>query len=291
MSRVTPQMDRPNRWTVMVRRGRRRMRPLVVLASLGAVGLGFAGGIGVIGHGDTFGERFGEVTARLGLRVREIVVEGQTKTPDAALRDALGLRLGDPILTLDLAAARTRIEAIQWVAHATVARRLPGRIVVRLDERSPFAVWQHDGRFVLIDREGNIVTDSDVAAFARDLPLVVGTGAPATAAAIIDALNRQPSLWPKVSAIVRVGARRWNIHTSNGCDVLLPEGAEGPALAKLVRLQASDRVLDRPLAAIDLRLPDRLTLRPFADPAPATTPATTPAANPATNLVTGQRPT
>lgn len=270
MSRVKtpPQIDRPSGWRILLRRQRRRMRPLVVLAGIGAIGVVFVAGVTAIGHGTNFEDRFGELSSRLGLRVTKVVIEGQTKTPDAALRDAIRTKVGDPILTLDLAAARSRIEAIQWVAHATVARRLPGTLLIKLDERSPFAVWQHDGRFVLIDREGNVVTDSDVAAFAHELPLVVGAGAPEAAAALIDMINKQPSLWPRVAAIVRVSGRRWNVRTTNGADVLLPEGAEASALARLVRLQASDAVLDRPLAAIDLRLPDRLTLRPFAGPTP-----------------------
>ncbi len=265
MSRVTPPVsapaviDRPNRWRILVRQQRRRMRSMLLLAVLGVVALG---GAAVLGRGNGIAGQVGEITGRLGLRVRTITVEGQAKTPDLALRGALAMRTGDPILTLDLAAARARVEAIQWVAHATVARRLPGTILVRLEERNPFAVWQHDGRFVLIDREGNVVTDSDVAAFAHELPLVVGVGAPEAAAALIDALNQQPSLWPKVSAIVRVGGRRWNIRTTGGTDVMLPEGAEVAALKRLVQLQANDGVLGRPLAAIDMRLPDRLTLRP-----------------------------
>lgn len=272
MSRVkTPVLpstaiDRPNRWRILVRRQRRRLRPVLLLATVCVVALGW---VAVVGRGDDLGVRLGEIAGRFGLHVRQVVVEGRTKTPDLVLHKALAVQTGDSILAVDLAAARARIEAVQWVAHATVARRLPGTILVRLEERSPFAVWQHDGRFVLIDREGNVVTDSDVAAFAHELPLVVGAGAPEAAAGLIDALNQQPSLLPKVSAIVRVGGRRWNIRTTTGTDVLLPEGAEGAALKRLAQIQASDGVLDRPLAAIDMRLPDRLTLRPLADPAAA----------------------
>ena len=42
----------------------------------------------------------------------------------------------------------------------------PGTIVVRLTERRPFAVWQIDGKFMLVDRDGKVVADSDVATFA-----------------------------------------------------------------------------------------------------------------------------
>jgi cell division protein FtsQ len=123
-------------------------------------------------------------------------------------------------------------------------------------------VWQHQGRFVLIDHAGNTVTDSDVASFATQVPLVVGLGAPAAAASLIDALSAYPLIMSRMVAAVRVGERRWNLRMNNGADVLLPEGAEAPALAKLKELQSTYSLLDRPLQEVDLRLPDRLVIRP-----------------------------
>ncbi len=97
-----------------------------------------------------------------------------------------------------------------------------------------------------------------------DLPLVVGAGAPEAATALLDALAAQPTLKPRVMAAVRVGERRWNLRMKNGTDVMLPEGADAPALARLAELQAADALLDRPLAVVDMRLPDRLVVRPQA---------------------------
>lgn len=256
--------DRPSRWQMLVRRQRRMLAPAGAgLALLAAGGVGLAA-LHVFGQGDSFRDRVGQATAGLGLRVRTVVIEGRQKTPETLLNAALGVRPGDAILTYSLGEARARIESIQWVRQATVSRQLPGTIVVQLQERSPFAVWQREGKFVLIDREGKIVTDSALGAFASQLPLVVGEGAPVAAAALLDALAAQPSIQARVTAAVRVGERRWNLRLSNGTDVLLPEGAEAQALARLVDLQNANALLDRPLQAVDMRLPDRLVFRPQA---------------------------
>lgn len=114
---------------------------------------------------------------------------------------------------------------------------------------------------MLVDRPGQVVANQDVAQF-RHLPLIVGLGAPAAAATLLDALQERPALADKVSASVRVGERRWNLRTTNGTDVLLPEGHEVVALDKLLQLEQEHAVLERPLSAIDLRLPDRLVFRP-----------------------------
>ncbi|MEA2789963.1 MAG: cell division protein FtsQ, partial [Acetobacteraceae bacterium] len=143
-------------------------------------------------------------------------------------------------------------------------RRLPGTVVVNLQERRPYAVWQNQGKFVLVDRAGQVVGNQDVAQF-RHLPLIVGPGAPGAAAELLDALRERPALAEKVSACVRVGERRWNLRLTNGADVLLPEGHEVVALDRLIQLQQQHAVLDRPLVAIDMRLPDRLVFRPKAE--------------------------
>jgi cell division protein FtsQ len=126
----------------------------------------------------------------------------------------------------------------------------------------------------LIDRAGQLVANQNVAEF-RQLPLVVGPGAPADAAALLDALTDRPELQKRVIAAVRVGERRWNLRLNNGADVLLPEGHAVIALDRLMQLQQSNALLDRPLATIDLRLADRLVLHPRADaelPAPLAPP-------------------
>lgn len=254
--------DRPGRWQMIVRRQRRMLaRGTVGLLLFGAVSAGLAATHASDG-GAGLGERLGRATGALGLRVDQVVIEGRQKTPEALVRTALGLSDGAPILGFSPAAARARIEQIQWVRSAIVSRRLPDTVVVQLQERNPFAVWQHEGKFVLIDREGKSVTDSDVASFASQLPLVVGAGAPEAAAGIIDALAAQPTIQARVVAAVRVGERRWNLRLNNGTDVLLPEGAEAQALARLAELQGTHALLDRPLQALDMRLPDRFVFRP-----------------------------
>jgi cell division protein FtsQ len=55
-----------------------------------------------------------------------------------------------------------------------------------------------------------------------------------------------------------VGERRWNVTFDNGIVVKLPE--ENPELAWRVlgTLEKRDRILERRIAIIDLRLPDRM---------------------------------
>ncbi|WP_428375641.1 cell division protein FtsQ/DivIB [Lichenicoccus sp.] len=269
-------MDRPSRLLIFARRQRRLIKP-ALLAILALA----AGGAAVhVEHAMRSEQSFAPMRAELGrvsgLRVNEIVVLGRNMQPEASVLEALGVTRGDPLLGFSVEQARRRIDRLAFVEHATVERRLPGTVLVQLVERRPFAVWQNQGRFVLIDRGGQVVAQQgmngkDAEAFAQ-LPLVVGSGAPAAAADLIDALDGQPAVRSRVVAAVRVGQRRWNLTLRSGADVLLPEGEEVPALARLALLEAHLHLLERPLVNIDLRLPDRLQLRVRLPPATDTPP-------------------
>jgi cell division protein FtsQ len=259
--------NRPSRLKLMLRRSKRFIRPaLWGCAGFGVVLLGV-----LLVHSAQPGGTVAKIRAGLvqatNMPLQEIVIEGRDHTPEALLNTAIGVHVGDPILGFSLQEARARIEALSWVQYAAVERRLPGTLVVSLTERKPFAIWQNQGKFVLIGRDGQVVANEDIAAFG-ELPLVVGAGAPEAATALLDALAAQPELKSHVVAAVRVGERRWNLRLKNGADVMLPEGAVVPALAKLMELQTSQALLDRPLATVDMRLPDRLVVRPQTPAAP-----------------------
>ncbi len=269
--------ERPSRWLFLRRRLRRALRPALMGVTVAALLL--AGAVVVRGAqpgmlAATLRDRLAGMTS---LTVDDVVIEGRTMTPPGQLRTALGVSIGDRLLGFSLDDARARIERLTWVQNATVERRLPGTVVVTLIERRPFAVWQSGGRFQLIDRAGQVVAEQDpvkdAAAFSV-LPLVVGPGAPEAAAALLDQLASLPLLRSRVVAAIRVGERRWNLRLSTGADVLLPEGNELAAMQRLLELQSSQALLDRPVQILDMRGGDRLVVR--AGPATPIPPAPAP---------------
>jgi cell division protein FtsQ len=211
-------------------------------------------------------------SAALGLVVTNIEVEGRETTDTATIMRALAARRGTPILAIDPDRAKQQLETLPWVRSATIERRLPGSLYVRLVERHPLAVWQHGGKHELIDRDGAVIAVKDLSRFAR-LPTVVGDDAASNAAALIDMLGSEPELAARVTAAVRVDGRRWNLRIDNATDVLLPEDGPAAAWRRLASLERERALLQREVQTVDLRLPDRLVLRVKAAPAGATAPA------------------
>ena len=200
------------------------------------------------------------LTVRLGLRVEEVLVDGRSRTSADDLLAAIDVSRGDPILAVDLEAARLALEELPWVSQAQIARRLPDTLLVDVGERRPMAIWQIDQRLRLIDADGVVLAEDGLEAFDH-LPLVVGADAPNHATHFLAQVAETQVLAGRVQAAVRVGARRWDLHLANGVTIQLPEDGVASALAKLVQLHDEAAVLDRDVVVIDMRLPDRAFIR------------------------------
>jgi cell division protein FtsQ len=213
-----------------------------------------------------------ELTGRIGLVVTDIQVDGRATTDRETILAALDAHYGTPILAVNPARARQQLEALPWVRSAAIERRLPGTLYVRLVERRPLAVWQHDGKHELIDRDGTVIPVTDLSRFAK-LPTVVGDDqARRGAAQLLDLLANEPSLAARVTAAVLVGDRRWNIRIDHMIDVMLPEDDMSGAWAQLAQLERSNRILQRDVQVVDMRLPDRMVMR-VNEPPPKDPPA------------------
>jgi cell division protein FtsQ len=199
-------------------------------------------------------------TARSGLVVADVKVEGRETTERETIMTALGVRSGAPILAMSPRRAKEQLEALPWVRSAVVERRLPDTLYVRLVERKPLALWQHGGKLDLIDTGGAIIPVTRLDRFAK-LPMVVGDHAASHAAALLEMLATEPDLAARVSAAIRVGDRRWNLLIDNSIDVLLPADEPAAAWAQLARLERSSAILKRDVRTVDVRLPDRLVVR------------------------------
>lgn len=195
-----------------------------------------------------------------GLVVDEVVLTGRQGTPRDEVLRALSVRRGEPLLAIDAGAIKARLEAIGWVRSARVARKLPDRLEIEIRERVPLALWQRQGRLVLIGGDGAVITGKELGRY-RDLPIVIGEGAPARAAELLAALGQEPALLERVTAAVWVGGRRWNVRLRDGIEVRLPEGGEAIAWSRLAALDRKYRILARDLVRIDMRLADRLIVR------------------------------
>ncbi len=200
-------------------------------------------------------------TQKAQFAVKDIIVEGRQQVNKEGLFTALGTVAGAPIFSFDVSAAQNRIAKLPWVASVIVERRLPDTIVVHLNERVPLARWQHDDHTVVIDTEGDELDEAKLDQFSN-LPLVVGADAAGQAHSLLETLKDYPTITPHMTAAVRVGERRWDLHLQPKAVAKLPEKDMERALSKLSDLIDDKKILERDILVIDLRDPSKMFLEP-----------------------------
>jgi len=195
-----------------------------------------------------------------GFRIVALALTGHQHLSREEVLAAAGVTGRNSLLFFDVETAREKLKANPWVADATVLKLYPGALQIGIAEREPFALWQTQGRVSVIADDGTVL-DNYVAPRLAKLPLVVGRGAATRAKDFLSLVARYPEIGAQVRAFVLIGERRWNLRLKNGLDVRLPEDGIGPALERLAVLDRDAKLIARDIAAIDLRLPDRVTVR------------------------------
>jgi cell division protein FtsQ len=200
------------------------------------------------------------VTAAAGFRIENVKITGQSQTSEVDVLGALDIGTYPSLLTLDIEAAKARIEALPWVRQATLVKLFPDSLDIAIAERDPFALWQHDGLTSLVDRSGRVIAETSDERYAA-LPRVVGAGAAERVGEYTALLQAVPAIAKRARAGVLVSERRWNVVLDNGIEVMLPPDGAEAALERVAALDASRQLLSREVAAVDVRDSDRLVLR------------------------------
>ncbi|WP_394826419.1 cell division protein FtsQ/DivIB [Pendulispora albinea] len=104
--------------------------------------------------------------------VSEIEVRGAKMRPSEALAEEAGIAKGQNVFSVDLDEARARLGKDPWVREVTLARRLPGTVIIQVAEREAVAIVAL-GDLYLASHTGEIfkrIEPGDPS----DLPIITG---------------------------------------------------------------------------------------------------------------------
>ena len=250
--------------TPLFRRALNLGLPLAALAAALSWYLGDA--TRIAGLVDAAAEIRREIENRPEFRVNVLGIEGASPDVTEEVRAALALDLPVSSFDLDLAAMRVRLEALPTVRAADLRILSGGYLAVRIDERLPVALWlTHEG-LSLIDEDGHFVAGYGTRPMPEPLPLLGGEGADRAVPEALALIRAAEPLGDRVEGLVRMGERRWDLVLVDGPRILLPETEARAALDRILFLEDVGDILSRDVTAVDLRDPQRLTVR-LSEPA------------------------
>jgi cell division protein FtsQ len=230
---------------------------LAFLAATGFYGMSLGG------HAQTFAQA---TTTAVGFAIEDVKVSGNDQTSEIEILQLLGLDGTTSLVALDVDAARKKIATLPWVQNVEVRKVYPTTVEVKLQERRAYAIWQHGSELSLIEKDGSVIAPLRDNKFAA-LPLFVGRNAETAAASVVDQFSAWPDISKRIKAFVRVAGRRWDVYLDNGIVVKLPEDNVQQAMNLLSKMNKQNDLLQRDIAAVDLRLEDRTTIELTPDAA------------------------
>jgi cell division protein FtsQ len=259
-----------NGFAAMTRRWTTRLRRLPLPPGIGVFGsvLLLAG---ALGYGVVKGQHLPDVidwfkdvrnvaANSVGFRITAVSLTGSKEVSREEILTTAGVTGRASLLFLDADVARDKLLANPWIGDAAVLKLYPDRLQITVTERQAFALWQKNGQVSVIAADGTVL-EPFVEGRYIGLPVVIGKGAEHAAKEFLAVLDRYPDVRTLTQASILVAERRWNLRLLNGIDVRLPETDVAGALNRLVELDHDKKLLTRDITMVDLRLPDRVTVR------------------------------
>ncbi|MBL8587104.1 MAG: FtsQ-type POTRA domain-containing protein, partial [Methylobacteriaceae bacterium] len=196
----------------------------------------------------------------LGFELEAVTISGQKELAEIEILEAAGVSSRNAVPFIDAAELRRRLRALPLVRDAEVSKLYPDRLVITVNEREPYALWQREGQVMVVARDGTVIDELRDERF-LDLPFVAGEGANGKVEAYAALLAAAAELRVPVKAGILVSGRRWTLRTQNNIDIKLPELKAAEALARLAQLDREHRILQKDILSIDLRIDGRVTAR------------------------------
>lgn len=163
--RVRPPASAPHH----AQRPARGLSRLAALPGLGTAALvllfGGVGLAGVVQNGGyaEFVARNGaprDIVARaLGFSIEVVTISGLGELSEGDVLAASGVKPTHSLLFLDAETIRERLTALPLVESARVLKLYPDRLVIALEGRRPFALWQRDGKLSIVAADGVVVDE------------------------------------------------------------------------------------------------------------------------------------
>ncbi len=196
----------------------------------------------------------------LGFVVQNIHIEGLENTVKPEVLTHIDIKPGDCIFYVDTQRLATNILTISWIKKVSIHTHLPNTLNIELKEFQPYALWQYHGKVTVITENGAVIPSANPKSFGA-LPLVIGKDANSHCKQLLNIFTDYPNLRDLLASIQYMYERRWRLHFISGTIVDLPEDDIGDTLHKLHVLHQQQKILDRDVKIIDMRIKDRLIIK------------------------------
>lgn len=214
---------------------------------------------------DAFNGLVGDMRAAVAQRpefmVKLMAIDGASEGVGEDIREILPLDFPMSSFDLDLDQMRETVVELDAVESARLHVRTGGVLQLDIVERTPVIVWRGRDGLELIDSDGVLVGPIKSRAEWLHLPVMAGEKADLAVSEAMALVTAVGPIMPRFRGLERIGERRWDVVLDRGQRIMLPENNPVQALERVIVMDQAIEMLARDMVAVDMRLPDRPTLR------------------------------
>jgi cell division protein FtsQ len=194
-------------------------------------------------------------------QITTLQIDGVSAVLEGQIEYALNFDFPVSSLSIRLTELRDQIEDMPAVERASLRVLSNGVLHISVVERDPVLIWQNQNGLYLVDQDGIVLREIPRQSAYADLPVLAGDGVDHAVPEALELWQALRIMSDHIQGVIRVGERRWDIVLRDQRRILLPQTAPVAAFHGLVRQHVQTDILNRDFHHIDLRDPNRVTIR------------------------------
>lgn len=158
--------------------------------------------------------------------------------------------------SLNLENINSRISSVPGVKHSAVRRMPNGNISIRVSLHQAVALWTDGEYYYPLSADGTIVNRPSDTRTSGDI--VFRGRVPSD---IREITQITQNLVGDIDYLEWIEDRRWNLHTTGGITVMLPQGDATTAIGTLINLNKQHQILHKDITTLDMRDSARILVK------------------------------
>ena len=208
-----------------------------------------------------FHSHINKTSAKLGFLINNVTVESSNIYCPAIKEDLFDSYKSESIFLIPISKIQTYLESIDCVDTANISRQLPSEIKVKVKNKEPIAIWQHQKNFFFINEDNSLMRIRNSKNL-MDFIIVTGENAFKHTKNLINIISIDKEVFEKIDAAMRVGDRRWDVKLIGGLVIKLPEKNPELAWDKFLEIQNKKQLpKNKKVKVIDLRIANKIYIK------------------------------
>lgn len=201
------------------------------------------------------------VESRPEFQVKLMAIDGASDAVAEDIREIVPIDFPVSSFDLDLDVMQETISGLDAVKMAKLRIKQGGTLQVDVVERLPAVLWRGANGLEMLDADGIMVGPLESRFDKPELPVIAGEGAEQSVPEALELIAVAGPLLARIRGLERMGGRRWDVVLDRDQRILLPETNAVIAFERTIAMDEAVDMLARDIAAVDLRLPRRPTIR------------------------------